>query len=285
MRDSKSDDSVYPDPCPNLEVERGPQNDGVGIWVPTRKHRLLRDYLIGTQYAWKKWPNRVFIDPFCGPGRIQVKGEQSTRDGGAAVAWRALSNSTPFTKMLIGDLKPDRAAACEQRLRALGAPVTSFVGKAVDTVKLMVATVPRGSLCMAYIDPYNLELLSFAMFRELAALRNVDLAINFSTMDLKRNSDMELDPERARFDDAAPGWRKQPFAKNSNKRNLSVGLFNYWFESIKGLGFKSSQEIPLVPNDRGHEIYRLAFFARHKFPIGLWDDVAKDRNRSFDFGE
>jgi three-Cys-motif partner protein len=155
----------------------------------------------------------------------------------------------------------------------------------VDTVKQMVATVPSRSLCLAYIDPYNLELLSFSMLRELAALQNIDLVINFSTMDLKRNSDMELDPERARFDEVAPGWRDQPFAKTSSKRSLSVGLFNYWFELMNGLGFKSSHEIPLVPNDRGHEIYRLAFFARHKFPIGLWGDVAKDRNQSFDFGE
>jgi three-Cys-motif partner protein len=163
--------------------------------------------------------------------------------------------------------------------------VTSYVGPAEETVTAMVAAVPRGSLCLAYIDPYNLELLSFSMLRELASLRKVDLVINFSTMDLKRNSDMELDPIRARFDEAAPGWRGQDFAKNSNRKNLSINFFKYWYELMKGLGFESSHEIPLVPNDRGHEIYRLAFFARHKFPIGLWDDVAKDRNYRFDFGE
>lgn len=285
MRGSQTDVSVQPDPCPTLVVEHGPNDQGVGSWVPSQKHKLLREYLTASQHAWKKWPNRVFIDPFAGPGRIQVRGEASTRDGGAVVAWRTLAESAPFTQMFVGDIKPDRAAACEQRLRALGAPVTSFVGPADETIKSMVGAVPKGSLCMAYVDPYNLELLSFSMFRELAALRKIDLAINFSTMDLRRNVDHELEPTRARFDNAAPGWRDQPFAKLSNKKQLNLELFRYWYEMIKTLDFTFSKEMPLVSNDQGHEIYRIAFFARHKLPIKLWNDVAKGPNRSFNFDD
>lgn len=47
---------------------------------------------------------------------------------------------------------------------------------------------------MALLDPYNLEFLSFSILQELSKLRKVDLLINFSTMDLERNGDLEFDP-------------------------------------------------------------------------------------------
>lgn len=93
----------------------------------------------------------------------------------------------------------------------------------------MVATIPLGSLCMAYVDPYNLELLSFPLIEELAKLR-VDLAINFSTMDLQRNAELEFDPKRARFDGTAPGWRLDPKVLSASKQNVAVAFFQYWCE-------------------------------------------------------
>jgi hypothetical protein len=95
---------VYPDPCPDLPIERGPEDKGVGNWVPWEKHRLLSEYLNASRFAWKKWKSRVFLDPFSGPGRIQVAGESFTRDGGAVVAWRSLAKEAPFTNMFVGDL-------------------------------------------------------------------------------------------------------------------------------------------------------------------------------------
>jgi hypothetical protein len=102
---------VPEDPFPTLPIERGPKGKGVGEWVPQHKHRLLWYYLDASKNAWKKWPTRVFIDPFSGPGRIQVKGESFTRPGGAVIAYLALSKHAPFTRVLVGDLDPGRAEA------------------------------------------------------------------------------------------------------------------------------------------------------------------------------
>jgi three-Cys-motif partner protein len=275
---------VHPDPCPELLVERGPNDDGVGSWVPEQKHRLLREYLTASRHAWAKWPYRVFIDPFSGPGRIQVRDESFTRDGGAVVAWRALAEVAPFTAMLVGDKIAERANACAARLSALGAPVTTFVGPALDTVPGMVAAVPRGALCCAYIDPYNLELLSFDILRELAKLK-VDLAINFSTMDLTRNAELEFDSDRRRFDGAAPGWQEVPSIASSSKANMPGEFFKYWCGLVEGLGFQYSREMPLVRNDQGRPIYRMVFFARHDLPTRIWSDVARGPNRSLDLFE
>jgi three-Cys-motif partner protein len=278
----KYEASIEPDPCPDLVVERGPSNKGVGSWVPTQKHRLLWEYLYATRNAWKKWPSHVFIDPFVGPGRIQVEGEKGTRDGGAVVAWRALSDTAPFSQMLVGDIDSHRAHACAERLRKIGAPVTQFVGPADETIREMVASVPPRTLCMAYIDPYNLELLSFSLIEALAKLK-VDLAINFSTMDLQRNAELEFDPKRARFDGTAPGWRLDTKVLSASKQNVASAFFQYWCELVRALGFQHSKEMPLVHNDRGRAIYRMVFFARNKLPNRIWNDVARGPNRSFPF--
>lgn len=158
------------DPFPNLPIERGPDENGVGEWVPFEKHRYLCRYLNATREAQKRFKQRVLIDPFCGPGRIQVKGETITRDGGSVIAYRqSVLSRGPFTKVLVGDIDPDRAAAKEQRLVVRDASVQTFVGPAVNTVDLMAKAVPFGALTLAYIDPYNLEYLSFSIIERLSA--------------------------------------------------------------------------------------------------------------------
>jgi three-Cys-motif partner protein len=138
-----------------------------------------------------------FIDPFASTGRIQAVGEAFTRPGGAVRAWLSLEKDAPFTRMFVGDKEPERAAACEERLHAIGAPAKAFPGLASDTVPRMVRLVPRGALCMAYVDPYNLELLSFSILKQLAKLPKVDLAVNFSTMDLQRNAEFRTQSRNA----------------------------------------------------------------------------------------
>lgn len=275
---------ITQDPCPKLLVERGQDDGGVGKWVPEQKHTLLAKMIGGTRGARAKWSNRILIDPFCGPGRIQVKGESFTRDGGTLVAWRqATAHNVPFTQVLIGDLNENRVRACEARLKALGAPVEAFVGSAVDTVKQMQSCVPERALCLAYIDPYNLEYLSLSIIEELAKLKSVDFAVHFSTMDMHRNVDMELDPNRARFDEAAPGWRTELGNDKLSKGQLPQAFFAYWKGLVEKCGFSVSKEMPLVTNDQHRPIYRLVFFSRHSFPNQIWDDIAKSPNLEFDF--
>jgi three-Cys-motif partner protein len=218
-----------------------------------------------------------------GPRSNPSQGWDFTRDGGAILAWRTLADTAAFSEVLAGDIAEERASACAQRLAAIGAPATPFFGPATETIKQMVARVPARSLCMAYVDPYSLELLSFSILEELAALKNVDLAVNFCTMDLQRNAELEFDPKRARFDATAPGWRQDAAVCSASKQNVKLEFFRYWCGLVRGLGFEFSREMPLVPNDRGQPIYRLVFFARHNLPTRIWSDVARGPNRSFEF--
>lgn len=267
------------DSHPELPVERGPHGRGVGKWVPNEKHRYLAQYLDATREAQKKFRHRVLIDPFCGPGRIQVEGESFTRDGGSMVAYRqSVASGASFTRVLVGDIDAERAQANESRLLAAGAQVRSFVGPADQTVDEMAKAVPFGALALAYIDPYNLEHLSFSIIERLAKLQYVDFAVHFSLMDLMRNIDMELDPKRDRFDHALPGWRAAVTTDSLSKASLPGWFFERWCNAVQALGFKVSGQMPLITDGKGRSIYRLVFFSRHPLPDRIWDDIARSRN-------
>lgn len=280
MNSVRSDDASK-DPYPALPVERGAHGRGVGRWVPDEKHYYLTRYLNATREAQKKFQQRVLIDPFCGPGRIQVEGENFTRDGGSIAAYReSVTSGAPFTRVLVGDIDAGRVSANEIRLTAAGASVQGFVGPANQTVEAMARAVPFGALALAYIDPYNLEYLSFSIIERLAKLPYVDFAVHFSLMDLTRNIDMELDPKRDRFDHALPGWRSAVPTDALSKSSLPSWFFDAWCKAVTALGFKISGQMPLITDGKGRSIYRLVFFSRHPLPDRIWDDIARSRTLS-----
>lgn len=273
------------DPHPELPIERGKQGDGVGDWVPFQKHTFLAKYVEGTREARKKFRHRVLIDLFCGPGRIQVKGENITRHGGATVAWQhSRLAGADFTSCLIADLDGSRATACEARLRAFGAPAQAFIGPAEETVDEVLKAIPKRALCLAYLDPYNLQYLSFGVIEKLAKLVFVDFAVHFSTMDLRRNVLMEYNPERARFDRTAPGWRNHIDPMAFVRGDADEEFFEYWCSLVEALGFTISQRMPLVRDNANRPLYHLVFFSRHPLPNRIWGDVAQGQNREFKFG-
>jgi len=275
MRGSKFQLPLDQDPCPHLLVEKGQDGTGVGWWVPEIKHTLLAKWIDGTKGARRKdWRHLVLIDPFCGPGRIQVKGEPVTRPGGCAVAWlQSQKSAVPFTHVMVGDISEERALAASERLGASGAPVKAFVGPASETVQRMYAEVPPGALVLAYIDPYSLAVLSFDIIERLAKLKSIDFAVHFSMYDMLRNVSTEF--ERARFDAAAPGWRSAIDAPSLSNAQLKQEFFSYWMGLIGGLGFTFSHEMPLIRNEGNSPVYRLACFSRHPLPNRVWADVAK----------
>jgi len=275
---TKSNDLAQ-DPFPDLVIERGAHGRGVGRWVVDEKYRYLTRYLDATREARKKFKQRVLIDPFCGPGRIQVEGEAFTRAGGSVAAFQqSVLSGAPFTKLLVGDIEAERALANELRLKAEGANVQSFIGPARESVIQMVQAVPFGALALAYIDPYNLEFLSFSIIEQLAKLQHVDFAVHFSLMDLTRNIDMEMDPKRDRFDHALPGWRSAVPIEELSKSSLPAWFFDAWCKAIADLGFKISGQMPLVTDGKGRSIYRLVFFSRHPLPDRIWNDIARSGN-------
>lgn len=279
MKDRRTYLTPHPDPHPDLPICLGTKGTGVGSWVPHEKHRLLADFVQASWAARSKFKHRAFVDLMSGPGRLRVEGEIETRPGGAVVAWRQ-SQCNPagaFTQVIVGDLDQAASAACGMRLRAAGAPVTALFGPASQTAVRALQMIPRrNSLCLAYLDPYNLQALTLDVIQCLAQLERVDFVVHFSTMDLVRN--VELDFERGRFDDVAPGWQDTVLPQQLSRRGMSEAFFDYWCGLVRGLGFEFSERMPLIRNDGNAPLYRLTCFSRSPLPNRLWKDVARPAN-------
>lgn len=201
------------------------------------------------------------------------------------IAWRhSQLDDASFSACYIGDLNDERASACAARISAAGAPVRVFKGPADDTVHKVVDAIPKGALCLAYLDPYNLQFLTFSIIEKLATLKHVDFAVHFSTMDLRRNVRMEYNPDRVRFDLTAPGRREHIDPQAFARGDADEAFFDYWCGLVTSLGFTISKRIPLVRGEGNRPLYHLVFFSRHPLPNRICGDVAQGPNRELDFG-
>lgn len=269
------------DPCEGLVVERGRKGTGVGDWVPYMKHLFLAKWIEGTRAMRGRWPQRAYVDLFCGPGRIQVEDEPFTRHGGAVIAWlhsRRHAKNT-FTQCIVAELQEDRVRACEARMRALGAPVTALCGPADETVHRAFDLVDKRALTLVYLDPYNLGFLSWSLIETMARLPKVDFAVHFSTSDLFRNVERDFNEQGRRFDAVAPAWRQRVDEAALYRGDADQQFFDYWCELIQSKGFIISERIPLVRAKRNAPIYHLVFFSRSPAPVRVWGDVAQGPNR------
>lgn len=167
----------------------------VGSWA-AEKHARVEAYIkIASATRAKYVPppdwrgGASYIELFCGPGRSVVRGTKRVIDGSPLVAYNAAKVSgAPFTAVHLNDLDAANSAAVEKRIRALGgAPVCYSDTADVAVDKIVAAVNPKG-LHFAFLDPYNLEGLSFEIIRKLSKLK-IDLLIHVSVHDLQRNLD------------------------------------------------------------------------------------------------
>lgn len=260
----------FADPCPTLPIETG-----VGSWV-CEKHTYLAKYISATHGHRAKWGACSYIDLYCGPGRVHLRDEPSSRAGGATVAWEyARAKKGAFTTVVINDLDTVKSEACRSRLGALGAPVVALNGGAEAMVAKAIQAIDRNQYCLAYLDPYSLRALSFETIRQLATLKHVDILLHFSVMDLSRNARMELDLDRDGLDAAAPGWRDQVEPKLHHRDEPFNVYFRHWCSLVQKLGFMVSERMPLVRNDRNAALYRLLLLSRHADADRIWGDVGQ----------
>jgi three-Cys-motif partner protein len=246
----------------------------VGEWA-VEKYALLQRYVNASWAARQNWTARGYIDLYCGPGRVRVKKTTVIRDGGALVAWnQAASKGGTFTHVVIGDLNEQTLDACSQRLKNLSAPVQALHGPANETVEKVLASLPRTGLHLAYLDPFNLEQLPFAVIQQLSKFPNIDIVVHFSVMDLQREIELDFCRDASRFEGTAPGWKTHVNVRQYSKQEARAEFMRYWFSLVKSLGFGYSREMPLFSNQNEGPLYRMVFLMRHPLADKLWNAVA-----------
>lgn len=251
--------------------------EAVGEWAKD-KHDYLCRYIDISRAVRRKWlgPNKggaTYIDPFCGPGRCQIRETGEWIDGGAVAAWKkSQEGGAPFSQIYIADLDPDRRKAMARRLVALGAPVLEIEGAAVDAIALIVKRVSKFSLNFAFLDPYTLAALDFSMVRALSTLKYVDMLIHVSQMDLQRNLIKMVESDDERLEAFAPGWRSAVDLRGT-QLSIRKQIFDHWKSVVSDLGVETSSNWRLLRAGKNQPLYWLLLVARHQLADKFWTEA------------
>lgn len=246
----------------------------VGEWG-REKYKYLGDYIVATSYARKEWPAQTYVDLFCGPGMVQFRDTKEFADGGAVLAWKkSVAGNAPFTHLHISDIDPENVEACEKRLKALGAPVSSQVGTAVDLAHATASKLPRNGVHLGFFDPFSLASLPFDILKPFAKIPHFDMLTNYAAGDQQRNLDSLLIGKIEGLDEFAPGW-KNSIDENRPATAVRLQLVNYWRGLLADAGIQNSVEMPLIVNSKRGPLYWLVFSAHHKMPHKVWKSLTK----------
>jgi three-Cys-motif partner protein len=271
-----------------LDPTDGLMIDDVGKWA-SEKHARVQAYIkIASATRAKYLPppswraGASYIELFSGPGRSLVRGTKRIIDGSPLVACKAAQLSgAPFTAIHLNDFDAAKSAAVEQRIRALGGAPICYNDSAVAAVDKIVAAVNPKGLHFAFLDPYNLEGLSFDIIRKLSKLK-VDMLIHVSVHDLQRNLDDYSRPGDV-LDTFAPGWSNQ-VDRNQSINSFRAALMKYWLAEIRKLGKLPAEGVELVEGPTGQRLYWPVFASEHGLARKFWEAIRDPmRQTTMDF--
>jgi|HubBroStandDraft_6_1064221.scaffolds.fasta_scaffold675602_2 three-Cys-motif partner protein len=255
----------------------GLQLDEVGPWAK-EKHERLRKYVDISRAVRRKFLRKsgcaTYIDLFSGSGRAFVRDTGEKIDGSPLVAFKcARDGGEPFSEIHIADLEREKVTATAKRIVTAGGTATTYVGKAEDIATQIVARLDPYGLHFAFLDPYNLDTLSFSVIEALGRLKHVDILIHVSAQDLQRNLDAYTKPEDNRLERFAPGWR-QHVGLDQSQHRIRAALLSYWASKFETLGLSPAEHAELISGqERNQRLYWLVLVSRHKLARDFWDKI------------
>jgi three-Cys-motif partner protein len=247
----------------------------VGPWARD-KLKILTDYVYICHNVRKKFQRTgaAYIDPFCAPGRSLIRETETYIDGSPVAAFkRACESRSQFTSINISDGDGELLAAATKRLTTLDAPVCSFAGPASESIPKIVQSLDPFGLHLAFLDPYNLETLSFDLFEALAKLKHIDVIAHVSVSDLQRNADRYADEAYDQFDKFAPGWRAKVSPK-TNRSAFRAKILKYWSEKLTELGLPRARHCELISGSKNQPLYLLILLSRHELARKFWEKIS-----------
>lgn len=255
----------------------GLEFDEVGPWAK-EKHERLRKYVDISRAVRRKFLTRsgcaTYIDLFCGSGRAFIRDTNEKIDGSPLVAFKcARDGGESFSEIHIADLEGEKVTTAAKRIASAGGRAMTYVGKVEDTVPQIAARLNPYGLHFAFLDPFNLDALSFSVIETLGRLKHIDMLIHVSAQDLQRNLDVYTKPEDNRLERFAPGWR-QHVQLNQSQQRIRAALLGYWASRFETLGLSSAKHAELVSGqERNQRLYWLVLFSREKLARDFWEKI------------
>lgn len=257
------------------QADDGLPAKSVGSWAE-QKHELLVRYVIGSSRARAKFSKQsAYVDLYCGFGRARRRDSSSWQEGSAVVAWRAsVKSRVPFAAIHICDIDPVALSACEKRLQREGAPVVAHLGAAESVAEKLSRELHGGGLHLALLDPFSLGAMPITVVQSIARVRNIDLIVHFSMMDLARNYAKSASGEVALDLDAiAPGWRERAGVADLPVVEQRERFFRHWMQLLQDTSKLPALEVPAIRNRRNGLLYRLVLASKHKLAHKIWNTI------------
>lgn len=264
-----------------------PEADG----LPTResqeyaiyKWKALAFYLqVANTAIRNKWPVRYYIDLQSGSGKNHIG--NSIYLGSPLIALTAPHPATHFRfNENDADLK-DAHNALQTRVgkSEIADRVKIYHEDANEVVsricyELTASDKKLASLNIAFLDPEGLE-LHWSTVEKLAAIKHMDLIINFSTMGIVRNiGSGSLDPIDRYF--GTPQWREVDVPNDPVKRRRV--FIDFYRQRLEKFGYHIDIDPDLggddiaVNNSKNAQVYSLLFASKHPLGDKIWKAAAK----------
>lgn len=251
--------------------------DEVGPWAK-EKHERLYKYVDISRATRRKFVTgsggATYIDLFCGSGRAFIRDTDEKIDGSPLVAFKcAIDGGVPFSEIHIADADENKCGSAAKRIFAVGGSALHYTGKAEDTAAQIVGRLNSFGLHFAFLDPYNLDALPFAVIETLGRLKHIDMLIHVSAQDLQRNLDTYTKLDDTRLERFAPNWRDH-VDLNQSQRSIRAGILAHWARNIEALGLSSAEHAELITGSaKNQRLYWLVMVSRHKLAKDFWDKI------------
>lgn len=248
----------------------------VGSWSPEKLYYVRRYIDIFTTAMKTKWPRRVYIDLFSGPGRCVIEDTQQEVDGSPLLA---LSAKYSFTDVYLNDLDPFAIEALRARVQGLAvrAPVFRTLD-CNDAARDAVTVLNLGSdaLGLAVVDPTGFQ-IHFDAIEELSRGRKIDLIITFMSQSLKR---FIGEPQMESALDGFFGdrnWRTLVDKKDIAGRVTARALLDHYEDRLRKLGYAHVNDHIRILNSRESPIYHLVFASKHPRGAEFFKKISQKR--------
>jgi three-Cys-motif partner protein len=253
----------------------------VGAWTED-KHTLvaLYDKLFSTGMK-NRWPTRVYIDLYAGPGFVRVRGTNRMMVGSPLLA---LGVPDPFDRYVFGESDPTLLSALEKRVNRLFPKADArFVrGDCNETIEEVCANIPspskdHGVLSFCFVDPYDIS-IKFSTVRRLSSYYMDFLFLLAVHMDANRNLEHYFNPSNSKIEDflGLPDWRERwRIAEGQGTRFPRFLAVEYagQMETLGYLPMPWDKMKQVRSDERNLPLYRLALFSRHQLAYEFWDEV------------
>lgn len=241
----------------------------LGPWARDKLFYVARYIDIFNSGMQRKWPTRVYIDMFSGPGIVLIGGREELT--GSPLL--ALQSPVPFTHLFLNDVEPLAIQALQARCGAgsYGERVHFSTLDCNDAASEIRRNLPGRSLDLAFIDPTNWQ-IAFRTIAQLTAGRRMDLIITFHVGGMKRAA--EYAPANLDAFFGTPEWRRAYEASlRAGKREGSRILLDCYEQQLRSIGYLWVVDDVRITNRRHVGLYHLVFASKSERGEDFWQKI------------